>query len=33
MADGVADILSEQARAAPPRAYETPLELLNPAWA
>jgi cytochrome P450 len=33
MADGVIDVLSEKQALARKRAYETPLELLNPAWA
>ena len=33
MADGVADILADKRALHRKRAYETPLELLNPAWA
>jgi cytochrome P450 len=33
MADGVTDILGEKRALARRRAYETPLETLNPAWA
>ncbi|HEX3920011.1 MAG TPA: cytochrome P450, partial [Caulobacteraceae bacterium] len=33
MADGVVDILQEKRALARRRAYETPLEVLNPAWA
>ncbi len=33
MADGMADILAEKKALARRRAYETPLETLNPAWA
>src|SRR6201996_5371328 len=33
MADGVTDILSDKQALARKRAYETPLEVLNPAWA
>jgi cytochrome P450 len=33
MADGMADLLSEKRALARRRAYETPIEVLNPAWA
>ena len=33
MADGVIDVLSDKRALARKRAYETPLETLNPAWA
>ena len=33
MADGVIDVLSDKRALAHKRAYETPLEVLNPAWA
>ena len=33
MADGVVDLLSEKRALARRRAYDTPLEVLNPAWA
>src|ERR1700684_1973006 len=33
MADGVVDVLSDKRALARRRAYEAPLETLNPAWA
>ncbi|HEY1414938.1 MAG TPA: cytochrome P450, partial [Caulobacteraceae bacterium] len=33
MADGMLDVLSEKRALARRRAYEAPLETLNPAWA